>query len=895
MLKRLLLTLILIVTTYNVSAQNNLPDPDFGTAGIVTATHNIDSFERIETTVKLTDNLILVGGTMNKKIMVARFNTETNSIDTSFGVNGKFIYTLTNYSYNSVTVLAMKVQADGKILVVTGEDSVMVLRLNADGSQDMSFGGTVNGDSGVVVLDNNPALNSFEPTKVEIQNDGKILVGGNDHYEVASVLYGKLCVIRLNPDGAFDNTFDSDGIAQIIPPISKEGYYSSDMKLQADGKIVLSGSYKYALSSAADILMARFNDDGSADTSFDNDGIAVTSMASANSEFARCMELLPDGKILVAGNMFNTSFVNTKLFLLRYNPNGTLDTAFGTSGKVTATTTMALNDDVRQLLLNSDGSFYVGIESDYVSNGIKVIKYNANGTRANSFGPFGNGIVTRTSISTNTLRFMHLAPDGGLVTGGTRNNHLLFDYFNTAGLHTSTFEAGPFSNIAYTAAHAVNILPNDKMIVSGNYNNEYALGNGMPLLIKYNADGTPDTSFGNGGKFTNSTIISKQNFISRIQPDGKILVISKISNIVFRVNANGTPDTTFGTNGVVSFSDDYAIFDVYPLANGKILMAYDIGDLKFSMARLNYDGTIDTSFGTNGITTTTIGTYSYSMCIAVTSDNKVLISGSSWNTDGLKPCVVRYFENGTVDTSFGIDGIAVMLAQEGSLHNFQTMMLTNDGKILICGTRFSAPTSGYAVRFNGDGTPDMDFGTEGRIGIPHTVYGVALTTDNKLIVSGTKISRYFMNGVLDTNFGNSGSIAITTNQYPRQAIDVKVQADNKIVAAIFNWEIFTAARFLQDNELGTIDIAARNNTTYIYPNPVAEATHFTYTLRTNTTVTIRLFDLQGKLLKTYLDNENQSAGQFDQLIVMPDNLIAGNYVLKISTPEGVNSVKLVKK
>ena len=104
---------------------------------------------------------------------------------------------------------------------------------------------------------------------------------------------------------------------------------------------------------------------------------------------------------------------------------------------------------------------------------------------------------------------------------------------------------------------------------------------------------------------------------------------------------------------------------------------------------------------------------------------------------------------------------------------------------------------------------------------------------------------------------------------------------------------YALARYT-DLNLGNIDFTS-NKSMFIYPNPIEEETNLTYKLTTATNISIELFDMQGKLLKTYLQNATQNPDEYNQKIVFPSGLQSGNYLLKISSPDGSNSIKLIKK
>jgi uncharacterized delta-60 repeat protein len=235
-------------------------------------------------------------------IVMVRLNTD-GSVDQSFGVNGTATAPAAWGDSASATV-----QPDGKILV-SNYDSYdhhfSVNRFNADGTVDSSFNG------GNPVAFTVPDINTLEGFGLTLQADGKILVPG---YNEAFV------VARLNPDGSLDTGFGTDGTADIeVAGLAKS------ITVQGDGKILVAG-YNQEDETGYDFKIIRLNQDGTFDASFGNKGVAVFDLAGGR-DTARDITVLADGKILVAGQ--SNYFGNDDFSIIRLNADGTLDTTFG--------------------------------------------------------------------------------------------------------------------------------------------------------------------------------------------------------------------------------------------------------------------------------------------------------------------------------------------------------------------------------------------------------------------------------------------------------------------------------------------------------------------------------------------------------------------------------------
>ena len=231
------------------------------------------------------------------------------------------------------------------------------------------------------------------------------------------------------------------------------------------------------------------------------------------------------------------------------------------------------------------------------------------------------------------------------------------------------------------------------------------------------------------------------------------------------------------------------------------------------MVRYNSDGSLDTSFDTDGIATTAIGTNSddAGRAVAVQSDGKIIVAGTSDRDFA----VVRYNSDGSLDTSFDTDGIATTAISTNGPDSGRAVAVQSDGKIIVAGTSDFAFA---VVRYNGNGSLDTSFDTDG---IATTAIGtnsddsgraVAVQSDGKIIVAGTSdfafaVVRYNSDGSLDTTFDTDGKTTVDPNLNSDSGYDgafgVAVQADGKIVVAGVDGEQFVVVRLNSDGSLDT--------------------------------------------------------------------------------------------
>lgn len=435
----------------------------------------------------------------------------------------------------------------------------------------------------------------------------------------------------------------------------------------------------------------------------------------------------------------------------------------------------------------------------------------------------------KNKISTTKAFFLALCFAFPFVTFSQDGS--LDNTFGNTGVVTTSF--GP-----YTQAKVLDlaIQADGKIVVIGLFTT-VGLNGFEYRIIRYNANGSLDNSFGNAGIVNPSYGMSPsliRNHL-KIQADGKILV--QFSQNLVRYNTNGSLDSTFGLDGIVPNGLDFAI-----QADGKIVTTSG-----WSIKRYNTNGTLDTTFGLDGDATInpTPTEYGYLTNLAIQTDGKIIVNGYR----ALVPTFVlsRFNTNGSLDNTFGVDGI---IYYDGYIGYDRDLVLAiqADGKILsIVGVDELLPAQKIA-RFNTNGILNNTFGNFGVI-TPQVESGgcgslsdgadLCLQTDGKIVVVGHSnnngqddftLNRFNTNGSLDNTFGGAGIIttSIGTASY---ANAVAIQADGKIVVAgrsidgsgdVFQ-SIFTIVRY-NNNLTGDISESNISSQISIYPNPFSNTT-----------------------------------------------------------------------
>ena len=362
-------------------------------------------------------------------------------------------------------------------------------------------------------------------------------------------------------------------------------------------------------------------------------------------------------------------------------------------------------------------------------------------------------------------------------------------------------------------AKSVAIQSDGKIVVAGSA--EVGPGDQF-ALVRYNSDGSLDTTLKGSGKLT--TAVGTGDCHGQgvaLQGDGKIVVAGdspKASGrscfTALRYTADGSLDTSFGDAGKVTTSiggKNDSLESVVIQGDGKIVVAgwfNASSNNDFAVVRYNANGTLDTSFNETGKAAADFGADAYGHSVAVYGDGRIVVAGyttKSWESK--KQCALACFKaNGSLDTSFnGTGKLTTDFGGDGNAEG-RSVAVQTDGKIVVAGYATAGNTEKFALaRYNGDGTLDTSFGDSGRVmtdvGISGSnATGVALQKDGKIVVAGYAVNssgtdydfacvRYNTDGKVDQSFGDGGKTMTSLGQGDVKANAVAVQSDGKIIVA----------------------------------------------------------------------------------------------------------------
>jgi uncharacterized delta-60 repeat protein len=384
------------------------------------------------------------------------------------------------------------------ILIVSNQ-----LSLAAAGDLDASFGA-----GGIVVTAiSNSTLG--EATGIVVQPDGKLIVSafanGGSGFDIV--------LARYNPNGSLDTGFSGDGI--VTTPFGNEFDSADAIALQSDGRILVAGRVGV---SPARFAVVRYNSDGTPDATFDGDGMVTTTIL--QNAGAHAVALQADGKIIVAGDARNSS--NEDFFtVVRYNPDGSIDATFGSSGMVF--TSFGLIDFLNDLIVQNDGKILAVGTGDAGAQVpvLAMIRLHPDGSFDNTFN--GSGRVAAQIPNFAEANSVDVQSDGKIIVGGQLGGSFSVFRFNPNGMLDATFDGDGVASAdfnIFSAASDIKIQTDGKIVGVGE-----TFGEGTDFAVaRFNPNGSLDNTYGVGGKVV-TAISGDDDRLNRlaIQTDGKIV------------------------------------------------------------------------------------------------------------------------------------------------------------------------------------------------------------------------------------------------------------------------------------------------------------------------------------------------------------------------------------
>ncbi len=455
--------------------------------------------------------------------------------------------------------------------------------------------------------------------------------------------------------------------------------------VQLDGKLVIAG-YSDSGPSGGTIELVRFNTNYQSDSSFGVNGKVMTTGYS--NAAVSTMALQSDGEMIVAGYSIANGYQCSTLW--RYTTNGTVDASFGTNGAVV--TDFGQSSVINRAAVQPDGKIIavgtvtVGGNSDFA-----IVRYNTNGTLDTSFG--SGGKVTAVAGGDAGGYGIALPGDGTILVSGTGGFKFALLSYTTNGAVNTAFGGGsgqavtnPGASGSLSTAYAVTIQPaglavgqNAQIVAVGT--TEPTSGHIAIVVARYNLDGSFDTTFGTngtivksfntglgGGDYANSVVATRGGISGntiKITVGGYGTTSTNTFFELMRLTSAGTLDTTLNGTGLKTLQfgrgfDDQAAALVFQ--SGNLVLAgssvVNNNNSDFAAARFNNsDGSLDTNFNGTGILTADIASMtSTGQAVARQTDGKYVVTGYADNGINNVVATARYNTDGSLDSSFGTGG-----------------------------------------------------------------------------------------------------------------------------------------------------------------------------------------------------------------------------------------------
>ncbi|MBV5304702.1 MAG: hypothetical protein JZU70_10985, partial [Chlorobium sp.] len=551
--------------------------------------------------------------------------------------------------------------------------------------------------------------------------------------------------------------------------------FGGNVTVQTDGKILVADTSAQVINS--DFPVARYNSNGSLDTSFNYDGKLAT-------DFGNSIAVQPDGKILVAGT--SAQGINSNFAVARYNSDGSLDTRFNAFNTLNGAPKYIKQG--RAVVLDSDVQIFdieLAASNNYADASLTLARHrgaNADDliSGAGIVAAAASGVVTidSTDIGTYTWSAGTLALVFNNNATQALVNHAMqsLAYENASDAPPSsvqidwTFNDGDSSGALSTMGSTVVTISDpvattaedqpvkisfsdlvaynktsdvdgsvDSFTVNAISSGALTIGRDASKATAWDAttnhtiDATHDAwwrpNHNANGMLDAFTVVAHNNdggeSVTTVQA---FVEVTPVNDAPTFIPGNGKITTDFGSNSVTVQAD------------GKILLAGSSGD-DFALARYNNDGSLDTTFGSNGKLATDFGGVDYGYSVTVLPDGKILLSGKHFHNDSTVYnqdfAVARYNSNGTLDTTFAHDGkLATTVAIYGGI---SSVTAQPDGKILVASTSYGASA---VARYNSDGSLDTTIGSDGKVDFGRWDSGnrVTIQPDGKILVTGMSSS-----------------------------------------------------------------------------------------------------------------------------------------------------------
>lgn len=453
-------------------------------------------------------------------------------------------------------------------------------------------------------------------------------------------------------------------------------------------------------------------------------------------------------------------------------------------------------------------------------------------------------------------------------------------------------------SITNAQGQAISVQSNGKVIAAGSV----TIKNAHKLVVsRYNSDGSLDISFGTQGIVTTSIGTDAQATGLDLDADNQIMVcgyafINSMTHLVVtQYTSAGVLDTEFAQGGIFSYlaGNGCAAQACKKQSDGKIIIAGAAvvdGVSNILVMRLMTNGTLDTTFGNNGVILMPIALGGGAQALAINTSDQIYLGGFARRWDAWQPLVIKLSHDGILDTQFGESGIAWISV--GTDAGVRDMVLDPQENSIATGF---VDGSMLIFKINSMGALDATFGNQGIViknwGTTSEGVGISAGSDSSIFIVANSdanaiVTKYSSMGIMDSSFADNGSVLLPNCQ----AADLVVQNDGKIVAAASNESDLIVARYLAN---GNMDVSW--GTLGLVNDPSGISTTIPVFITDSKSIgsnggTFTAGSWQVRDLNTISSVNNSIAIIQNQIIIQP-----GTYTFRISAPAyrvGLHQIRL---
>ena len=608
-----------------------------------------------------------------RDLSVRAFDATGNPV-TTYGDNGNYVNS--DFFVESDRSFAASAQADGKLVIANTTslseflENVTVTRVNANGSIDNSFG-------------NNGIVKYEAGAEARVRD---VLISGSSVYAgISKGLNSNASplaeVIKLNENGSLATAFNNTG--RSVHTVSGTDVHLNGITVNTAGVVTFVGAKKNG--TMYNYLLGSYAATGTPDGAFGMKTFSIPGYAGELNDIVT----LNDGSFLACG--FAASAVDTLGIIWKFTDAGELQTAFNGMGyqfgyHVPTSNAYTVN-------VQADGKVFVGgsinIGGEFAG---ALVRLQPNGQPDMTFGNFGR--ITESAL--RSIDAMYTISGGGLVTAGSSDTEFVVAKYLANGTYDNGFASGGIAKIKIGADNETNDMTLDtqgNVLLAGhirNVNQTYT----EACVVRLLPNGSQDPAFGvSGAVQLPFSLRNDQLRAIALAPDNKIygagqgMQSLQRTGVVVRLMSDGSLDASFGTNGTVTLSGSPALeiiaCEIVALPDGKIIVAYSenaystANDDKVFLCRYLNNGTLDTSYGTNGRFDLSFPNAKDIELRGLQRDGtgRIYISGNFVKTSTNHFFLTRLLPNGGLDTSYGTTGYYETTAYRTNAGNINTLAI----------------------------------------------------------------------------------------------------------------------------------------------------------------------------------------------------------------------------